>query len=223
MFPIQFRCSKLTNTGRSRSTVGLSPLGNIWRQRISLHLSEGAKIGLQFPVSGPWPEHNLSRSCDRITELEEDDGGIVVIVRSYTRFHAPARRGRGDKETASYTYIRAYNGRRGGSVQLKASGCRGRPLWVGLAEIRLNCWLREKISSVATPRCRWRCALPCASLCRRPRSAPLEDTSSRRCGLPSCEIMDGACRLTGLLQPRQQRKSKNNLKRIGNSNLELRE
>lgn len=57
----------------------------------------------------------------------------------------------------------------GGSVQLKASGCRGRPLWVGLAEIRLNCWLREKISSVATPRCRWRCALPCASLCRRPR------------------------------------------------------
>lgn len=57
----------------------------------------------------------------------------------------------------------------GVSVQLKASGCRGRPLWVGLAEIRLNCWLREKISSVATPRCRWRCALPCASLCRRPR------------------------------------------------------
>lgn len=51
-------------------------------------------------------------------------------------------------------------------------------------------------------------------------AAPLEDTSSRRCGLPSCEIMDGACRLTGLLQ---QRKSKNNLKRIGNGNLELRE
>lgn len=103
LFPIQFRCSKLANT--SRSTVGLSPLGNIWRQRISLHLSEGTKIGLQFPVSGPWPEHNLSRSCDRITELEEDGGGIVVIVRSYTRFHAPARRGRGDKETASYTHI----------------------------------------------------------------------------------------------------------------------
>lgn len=66
------------------------------------------------------------------------------------------------------------------------------------------------------------------ALCRAPLfagvlAAPLEDTSSRRCGLPSCEIMDGACRLTGLLQPRQQRKSKNNLKRIGNGNLELRE
>lgn len=63
------------------------------------------------------------------------------------------REGRSDKETVLHThthiYTCVYNGRRR-SVQLKASGRRGRPLWVGLAEIRLNCWLREKISSVAS-------------------------------------------------------------------------
>lgn len=48
-------------------------------------------------------------------------------------------------------------------------------------------------------------------------AAPLEDTSRRgiRCGLPSCEIMDGACRLTGLLN-RVNNERASNLKRIGN-------
>lgn len=43
-----------------------------------------------------------------------------------------------------------------------------RAVRVGLAKIRLNCRLQEKVSSVdkrafATPRCHWQCALTCRS------------------------------------------------------------
>lgn len=92
-------------------------------------------------------------------------------------------------------------------MQLKAVGVVERPLWVGLAEIRLNCRLREKISSVATPRCRWQCALPCASL-RRPR-CPSRGYLSPRHPMRFTELRNygRSVSINGAAKPCQQRKS----------------
>lgn len=92
-------------------------------------------------------------------------------------------------------------------MQSKAVGVVERPLWVGLAEIRLNCRLREKISSVATPRCRWQCALPCASL-RRPR-CPSRGYLSPRHPMRFTELRNygRSVSINGAAKPCQQRKS----------------
>lgn len=152
LFPIQFQ-SLQTLLDREAPSSDFHLWGTSGRRK-SLYILEPRSdcSSFQFPVRGR--STTCPSTCDRITELEEDGWCIMVIVRSYTRFHAPVEAEGGEAirklcYTHTYIYTCVYNGRRR-SVQLKASGRRGRPLWVGLAEIRLNCWLREKISSVAS-------------------------------------------------------------------------
>lgn len=83
-----------------------------------------------------------------------------------------------------YIYIRVHMRRK---EKRGVKLCERPPLWVGLAEIRLNCWLREKISSVSVVGDALCTTVhsSCASL----RRARYLLSRIPRCGLPSCEIM----------------------------------